>query len=89
MVMIARALLGQPEILLIDEPTEGLAPSIVRDLTEIFKKMRQDSVLIIVEQNLSVVSEIADKVYAMKEGKIAAEITDKEDIKNLVFEKYL
>lgn len=88
MTMIARALLGKPEILLIDEPTEGLAPSIVRDLTDIFKKIRHDSVLIVVEQNLSVVSEISDKVYAMKEGKIVAEVADKEDIKDIVYEKY-
>ena len=89
MTMIARALLGKPEILLIDEPTEGLAPSIVDDLTEIFKKIRKDSVLIIVEQNLSVVSQISDKVYAMKEGMIVAEVTDKKDINNITFEKYL
>ncbi len=89
MTMIARALLGKPAILLIDEPTEGLAPGIVKDLTGIFKKIREDSVLIVVEQNLSVVAEISDKVYAMKEGKIVTEVADKEDIKNIVYEKFL
>jgi len=89
MLMIARALLGKPKVLLIDEPTEGLAPSVVKDLTDIFSRMREDSALVIVEQNLSVVSSLSNKVYAIKEGKFVAEITNKEDIKNLVFEKYL
>lgn len=89
MLIIAMALLGKPEVLLIDEPTEGLAPSIVRDLTRIFKKIREETALVIVEQNLSVISELSDKVYPLKEGRILAEVTDRKDIKDLGFEKYL
>ncbi|RKX76589.1 MAG: ABC transporter ATP-binding protein [Spirochaetes bacterium] len=89
MVMIARALLGKPPILLIDEPTEGLAPNIVNDLIDIFKRIREDSVLVIVEQNLTVVSGISDKVYPMKEGKIVSQITDREQIKSVSFENLL
>lgn len=89
MVMIGRALLGNPEILLIDEPTEGLAPGIVKVLTETFLKISDEAVLIIVEQNLTVVAELADRVYAMKEGKIEAVVEDKDDIKSIVYEKYL
>jgi ABC-type branched-subunit amino acid transport system ATPase component len=89
MVMIGRALLGNPEILLIDEPTEGLAPGIVKVLTETFLKISDEAVLIIVEQNLTVVAELADRVYAMKEGKIEAIVEDKDDIKSIVYEKYL
>lgn len=89
MLMIARALLGKPEVLLIDEPTEGLAPSIVRDLIDTFKKLREETVLVIVEQNLSVVCEVSDKVFAMKEGRIVTEVTDKEDIKKNVCVEYL
>lgn len=89
MLIIGRALLGKPEILLLDEPMEGLAPSIVNDLINIFQKLKQESTLIFVEQNLSIVSQLADKVYAMKEGNIVAEVNDKDDIKNLIFEKIL
>lgn len=89
MVMIARALLGNPEVLLIDEPTEGLAPGLVKDLSRIFLRMSKEAVLVIVEQNLTVVAETADKVYAMKEGRIEAVIEDKQEIKSMAYERYL
>jgi ABC-type branched-subunit amino acid transport system ATPase component len=72
-----------------DEPTEGLAPSIINDLGEIFSKLRNKTTLFIVEQNLPLVAKIADRVYSMKEGKVVAETTDKEKIENLEFERYL
>ena len=70
MLMIGRAILGSPKVLLIDEPTEGLAPSIV-------------------EQNLSLVCTISDKVYAIKEGRIVTEISDEESIRSNICERYL
>jgi len=89
MLIIGRALLGKPAVLLLDEPMEGLAPSIVNDLLTVFTKLKEESTLILVEQNLSIVSQLADRVYAMKEGKIVAEVEDKKDIKDLIFEKIL
>jgi len=89
MLMLGRALLGAPKLLLIDEPTEGLAPSIVDQLIHILKEISKKSTLIIVEQNLLLVCQISDRVYAMKEGKIVSESTVEEDIKNIAFEKYL
>jgi len=89
MLMIARALLGQPKLLLIDEPTEGLAPSIVAHLQDVFRELSKKTALVIVEQNLPLICAIADKVYALKEGRIAAEIADKASIKFEVFERYL
>lgn len=89
MLMIGRALLGTPSILLIDEPTEGLAPVIVENLIEIFRKISKNAALMIVEQNLSLVCRISGRVYAMKEGRIMSETSDEGDIKNIVFEKYL
>jgi ABC-type branched-subunit amino acid transport system ATPase component len=44
---------------------------------------------VIIEQNLPLTAEVADRVYAMKEGKIVAEIADHQEIKDLKFEKYL
>lgn len=89
MLLIAMALLGHPELVLMDEPTEGLAPHVITELTEVFQKLKHETTLFIVEQNLPMVACLADKVYAMKEGHIAAEITDRDAIRECKFEQYL
>jgi branched-chain amino acid transport system ATP-binding protein len=89
MLLIAMALLGHPELVLMDEPTEGLAPSLIKDLIEAFKEISKHSTLFIIEQNLPLTAEIADRVYSLKEGKIVAETKDQQEIRDLVFEKYL
>ena len=89
MLMIGRAILGDPKVLLIDEPTEGLAPSIVNDLVTTFHDLSKDSAIIIVEQNLSFVSRVAQRIYAVKEGRMIAEIRDKEEIKEATYSRYL
>jgi branched-chain amino acid transport system ATP-binding protein len=89
MLLIARALLGHPELVLMDEPTEGLAPHVVLDLTDTIKKMREKTTLAIIEQNLPLTAEVADRVYCMKEGQIIMETKDKQDIRDLTFEKCL
>ena len=89
MLMIGRAILGNPKVLLVDEPTEGLAPSVVAHLKGVLKELTRKSALVIVEQNLPLVCAISDKIYAVKEGRIVAEITDRELIKAGVCEQYL
>ena len=89
MLMIGRALLGSPNVLLIDEPTEGLAPSIVSHLKKVFGELSKSAALVIVEQNLPLVCAISDKVYAIKEGRIVAELSDPDSIKADVCERYL
>jgi ABC-type branched-subunit amino acid transport system ATPase component len=89
MLMIGRAILGHPKVLLIDEPTEGLAPSIVAHLKNVLKELTKSSALVIVEQNLPLVCAISDKVYAVKEGRIVAEITDRAAIRADLCEQYL
>ncbi|HEX9909318.1 MAG TPA: ABC transporter ATP-binding protein [Desulfatiglandales bacterium] len=89
MLLMAQSLLGKPDLVLMDEPTEGLAPHVIDDLKVVFKKLRAQTTLVIIEQNLPLTAEVADRVYAMKEGKIVAEIVDKQEIKDLKFEKYL
>jgi ABC-type branched-subunit amino acid transport system ATPase component len=89
MLMIGRALLGQPKVLLIDEPTEGLAPSIVAHLKGVFRELSKNAALVIVEQNLPLICAIADKVYAIKEGRIVAELAGPDSIKADVCERYL
>jgi ABC-type branched-subunit amino acid transport system ATPase component len=89
MLMIGRALLGSPKLLLVDEPTEGLAPSIVAHLKDVFREVSRRTALVIVEQNLPLVCAIADKVYAMNEGRVVAELAGKDSIRPDVCEKYL
>jgi ABC-type branched-subunit amino acid transport system ATPase component len=89
MLMIGRALLGNPKVLLIDEPTEGLAPSIVAHMQNVLRELSKKSALVIVEQNLPLVCAIAQKVYAIKEGRVVSEITEKDKIKANVCEQYL
>jgi ABC-type branched-subunit amino acid transport system ATPase component len=89
MLMIGRALLGSPKLLLIDEPTEGLAPSIVAHLKNVFTELSRKTALVIVEQNLPLVCAISDKVYAIKEGRIVAELAGPDAIRADVCERYL
>lgn len=89
-LLIFRALIGKPRVLLIDEPTEGLASIVIDDIFKLLEMMKGDVTAIIVEQNLSLVSRLADHVYLMKEGKIVKEISDPKDICNTKeLEEYL
>lgn len=89
MLMIGRATLGNPKVLLIDEPTEGLAPGIVNQLRHVFKELARNTALLIVEQNLPLVCNIADKVYAIRDGGVVAELSDKDSITFEACEQYL
>lgn len=89
MLMIGRAILGSPRLLLIDEPTEGLAPSIVAHLKEVFRELSRKTALVIVEQNLPLVCAIANRVYAINEGRIVAELADHDSITPANCERYL
>ena len=89
MLMVGRAILGYPKLLLVDEPSEGLAPSIVSHLKDVFGELKKTTALIIVEQNLPMICAIADKIYALSEGRVMAELTERAEIKPEVCEKYL
>jgi ABC-type branched-subunit amino acid transport system ATPase component len=89
-LLIGRALIGKPRLLLIDEPTEGLAAGTINDILNVLNCMRGNVSMLIVEQNLSVVGMLADRIYIMQEGKIVKEMTDREEMKNKgQLEKYL
>jgi len=79
-LLIGRALVGNPSLLLIDEPTEGLAAKVIDEIARILMEMKGRLSMIIVEQNLAIVSRMADRVYIMKEGSMLKEITDREQI---------
>jgi branched-chain amino acid transport system ATP-binding protein len=90
-LLIGRAVVGNPKILLIDEPTEGLAAIVIDEIFRILTGMKQKKVsAIIVEQNLSVVAKLADRIYIMKEGKIDHEIANPRAIVDTAeLEEYL
>lgn len=90
-LLIGRAMIGKPKLLLIDEPTEGLAAIVIEDILRILRKMKEENVsAIIVEQNLSVVSRLADRIYVLKEGKVMRELMEVAEIKNTAeLEAYL
>jgi len=83
-LLIGRALIGDPKLLLIDEPTEGLAAGTINDILNVLSSMKGKVSMLIVEQNLSVVGMLADKVYMMKEGKIVQEVTDKAQMNDKI-----
>ena len=72
MLAIGRALMADPELLLLDEPSEGLSPLMGRMLLEALDRIRKEGVTILVaDQNLKFAREVADRAYILEKGAIA------------------
>ena len=70
MVAIARALVNKNEIILIDEPTKGLAPKLVTEVADALGRVAGEATMLLVEQNLPLVKRIAQHVIVMDQGRV-------------------
>ena len=70
MVAVARAMSGNVKLLLLDEPFEGLAPTVILELFKVFDLLRRQTSIVIVEHNLDLVLALADRVFALERGAV-------------------
>jgi branched-chain amino acid transport system ATP-binding protein len=88
MLTIARTLMGNPELLLLDEPSEGLAPVIVENLLEQVRRLKQEGLtLLLAEQGVEFSLSLADRVYVLEKGAVrhsgpAAQLRDDVELRN-------
>jgi len=88
MLAIGRALMSNPELLLMDEPTEGLAPLLVREVGRVIGELKKAGLsILLVEQNLPLALSVADRVHVLSRGQIVhsgtpAELMANEDVKS-------
>jgi len=86
MLAIGRALISNPDFLLMDEPSEGLAPLIIEKISKVIEQLKADKMsILLAEQNLPLVLQVADYIYVISKGKVVFESYPKdlnEEIKN-------
>ncbi|MDR1642427.1 MAG: ABC transporter ATP-binding protein, partial [Clostridiales bacterium] len=83
MLAVARSLMSKPKLLMMDEPSLGLAPIVVSSIFSIIKKIRSNGVtILLIEQNANMALKIADKGYVLETGKITAQGTGEELLNN-------
>jgi len=91
MLAVGRALMGRPKLLMMDEPSLGLAPIVVQGIFDIIRKIHEDgTTVLLIEQNANMALHVADRAYVIENGKISMEGTGKELLENeKVKEAYL
>ena len=83
MLAVARSLMSRPKIMMLDEPSLGLAPLVVRDIFSILKEINDEGVtILLIEQNANMALRIADKAYVLETGKIVMSGTGRELLEN-------
>ncbi|OGA15729.1 MAG: ABC transporter ATP-binding protein, partial [Betaproteobacteria bacterium RIFCSPLOWO2_02_FULL_66_14] len=88
MLTLCRTLMGDPELVMIDEPTEGLAPKIVEQVANLFREIRRRGVsILLVEQKLAIALDISERLYVMGHGAIVFEGTPRDVRENAAMRK--
>ena len=83
MLACGRALVGNPDLLLLDEPSEGLAPLLVKEVTQVLSQLKASGLaILLVEPNLNVVRKVADHVYVMSKGTIVHDSKPEQLLQN-------
>jgi branched-chain amino acid transport system ATP-binding protein len=86
MLSLCRSLMGQPELIMVDEPTEGLAPQLVAQVAQLLKALKAQGVsVLLIEQKLTIALAISDRCYVLGHGRVVfggtpAELLAREDI---------
>ena len=79
MLAVGRALMGRPKLLMMDEPSLGLAPIVVQEIFEIIRRIHENgTTVLLIEQNANMALHVADRAYVIENGHIAMEGTGKE-----------
>jgi urea ABC transporter ATP-binding protein UrtE len=91
MLAIGRALVGDPRLLLLDEPSAGIQPSIVQEICNSLAQLNQQEglTILLVEQNIGVITQLAQRAYAMNKGRIQRELSAEEVVNREVLIQYL
>jgi branched-chain amino acid transport system ATP-binding protein len=89
MLNLAMSMMGPTKLLMLDEPTEGLAPALVQFFSELLDKIRTDFPIFLIEQNLPIIRRLADSLYLMKEGRIIYHTDDINTIRGGEYMKLL
>jgi branched-chain amino acid transport system ATP-binding protein len=78
MLAFGRALMARPKLLMLDEPSLGLAPRVVEDLYEVIRKIKATVTVLLVEQSVHLALEVADRAYVLREGRIVGHGSSKD-----------
>jgi len=91
MLAIGRALVGGPKLLLVDEPSEGIQPSLIHELGEILASLAKERTLsvLLVEQNIDLVEAAVDYSYVMEKGEITARLNKDDLLNKEIISRYL
>ena len=83
MLAIARAMIGKPKVILLDEPSEGIMPVLVDEMFELFLKLKQQGLtILLVEQNVQQALKISDRAYILDQGEIVFHDTAQHLLEN-------